>query len=109
MQRGRYNLLLVLAGALALAASAPRVAHAATIPSTPVAGAPAGWMHADIGIAAEGSIAGDTKFDAATGKWTVSGSGSDLWDSAHDDFQYAFIPVKGDGSITARLLSTSGG
>jgi len=108
MQRGRYNLLLVLAGALALAASAPRAAHAAAIPTQPVAGAPAGWMHADIGVAAEGGLAGNTKYDPATGQWTVSGSGSDLWDTAHDDIQYAFTPVKGDGSITARLLSTSG-
>ena len=76
MQRGRYNLLLVLAGALALAASAPRAVHAATIPSQPVAGAPAGWMHADIGVAAEGGIAGNTKYDPATGQWTVSGSGA---------------------------------
>jgi hypothetical protein len=65
-------------------------------------------MHADIGVAAEGGLAGNTKFDPATGQWTVSGSGSDLWDTAHDDIQYAFTPVKGDGSITARLLSTSG-
>jgi hypothetical protein len=108
MQRGRYTVLAVLAGALVVAASAPRAVYAATIPSQPVAGAPAGWMHADIGVGAEGGLAGDTKYDPATGQWTVSGSGSDLWDTAHDDIQYAFTQVKGDGSITARLLSTSG-
>src|SRR5260370_29029930 len=105
MQRFRFISLAVLAGALALAASAPRAAHAATIPHQPVAGAPAGWMHADIGTPA---LAGDTKYDPATGQWTVSGSGSDLWSTATDNIQYAFTPVKGDGSITARLLSTSG-
>jgi hypothetical protein len=105
MQRFRFISLAVLAGALALAASAPRAAHAATIPSQPVAGAPAGWVHADVGTP---GVPGDTKYDPATGQWTVSGSGSDLWDTAHDDIQYAFTPVKGDGSITARLLSTSG-
>lgn len=108
MQRGRYFSLGLLAGALALTASAPRAARAAAIPTTPVAGAPAGWVHTDIGVAAEGGLPGDTKYDAATGQWTVSGSGSDLWDTSHDDIQYAFTPVKGDGSITARLLSTSG-
>jgi hypothetical protein len=107
MHRGRFCYLAVLAGALALA-SAPRMVRAASIPSQPVAGAPAGWMHTDIGVAAEGGLPGDTKYDPATGQWTVSGSGSDLWDTAHDDIQFAFTPVKGDGSITGRLLSTSG-
>jgi regulation of enolase protein 1 (concanavalin A-like superfamily) len=105
MQRGRYVYLAALIGSLACAASAPRAAHAAAVPSKPVAGVD-GWSHADIG---DPSLAGDTKYDAATGKWTILGSGSDLWGSDNDHFQFAYTPIKGDGSVSARLLSTSGG
>src|SRR5207237_229762 len=102
---GRYIYLAVLAGALAVAVSAPRAAHAAAVPSQPVAGVP-GWFHADIGSPV---LAGDTKVDTATGTWTTTGSGSDLWGSADDHFQYSYTSIQGDGSVSARLLSTSGG
>ena len=47
--------LWLLAGALACTVSAPRPAHAAP---PPVSGAPAGWIHEDIGGP---GAAGDTK------------------------------------------------
>jgi hypothetical protein len=53
------------------------------------------------------SAAGSTAVDA-NGVFTIKGSGIDIWDQ-EDHFQFAYQPVKGDGSITARLLSSEGG
>src|SRR5579864_525785 len=104
MQRVRYVHLAVLAGAMALAASAPRAAHAAP-PAVP--GAPAGWVHEDIGGPA---APGDAKVTGtgAAAVWTVSGSGSDIQGSA-DLFHYAYTNLMGDGGITARILSQTPG
>jgi hypothetical protein len=97
MQRGRNFYLLMLAGAVALAASTYRRAYAGPPPSQ--------WKHRDIG---DPAIAGSTDVDDK-GVWTVKGSGGDLWGSDNDHFQYVSTPVTGDGSITARMLSTTGG
>jgi hypothetical protein len=70
-----------------------------------LAAAPSGpWTNKDIGAPA---VAGSTDVDA-TGVWTVKGGGDDIFNNA-DNFQYAFQSVIGDASITARLLSRSGG
>jgi DNA-binding GntR family transcriptional regulator len=42
------------------------------------------------------------------GVFTLQGSGTDIWDQ-EDQFQFAYQPVEGDGSISARLLSSEGG
>jgi regulation of enolase protein 1 (concanavalin A-like superfamily) len=39
-----------------------------------------------------------------TDVWTVTGSGADIWGGA-DQFQYAFRPLSGDGTVTARVVS----
>jgi hypothetical protein len=44
----------------------------------------------------------------AEAKWTITGTGSDIWGSA-DQFQFAYTELTGDGGITARLLSQTGG
>jgi len=96
----RLQYLWVLAGALSISAGA---AHPARAAAAAVPGAPAGWMHEDIG---DPEGAGDSKVtgSGAAAVWTVSGSGSDIQGSA-DHFQYAYLPLTGDGGITARLLS----
>src|SRR5207247_2658106 len=94
-QRGRYIGLALLAGAVIL--TGVRSAQAA---------APSGWTNRDIG---DPGIAGTTNVDDATGVWTVTGSGADLWGTDSDHFQFASTPVDGDGNITARMLSTTGG
>jgi regulation of enolase protein 1 (concanavalin A-like superfamily) len=93
--------LWLMAGALAFAVGA---AHAAP-PAVP--GAPAGWVHEDIGGP---GAAGDSKVTGtgAAAVWTVSGSGSDIQGSA-DQFQYAYTTLMGDGGITARVLSQTPG
>src|SRR5437588_5818409 len=96
--------LWVLAGALAFAVSAPRPAHAAAVA---VPGAPAGWVHEDIGGP---GAAGDSKVTGTgpTAVWTLSGSGNDIQNSA-DEFQYAYTTLTGDGGVTARILSQVAG
>ena len=60
---------------------------------------PAPWLDQDIGaVAAAGSAS------HASGAFTVSGSGADIWDSA-DKFHYAYRPLSGDGEIVARVAS----
>jgi regulation of enolase protein 1 (concanavalin A-like superfamily) len=66
---------------------------------------PAGFTARDIG---DPGMKGSTTVDA-NGKWTVKGSGADLWGSDNDHFQFVSTSVTGDGSITARMLSTTGG
>src|SRR5712692_6512994 len=84
--------------ALALAAALMGVAAEAALAGPPAAP----WQFGDVG---EPQTAGSTDVDANS-VWTVKGSGDDVWGFA-DSFQLAYQPVKGDGSITARLLSRS--
>src|SRR5690348_14870004 len=65
---------------------------------------PGPWLNKDIGAPA---MAGSTDVDA-TGVWTIKGGGDEIYNNA-DNFQYAYQSVIGDASITARLLSRSGG
>lgn len=41
---------------------------------------------------------------SADGRWTVTGGGADIWDTA-DQFHFACQPLTGDGSTTARVTS----
>jgi hypothetical protein len=65
---------------------------------------PTGFTAKDIGLP---GAPGSTTVDAA-GLWTIKGSGIDIW-AQEDHFQFAYQPVKGDGSISARILSADGG
>jgi hypothetical protein len=60
---------------------------------------PTGWTHGDIGAV---PIAGDTTFSA--GRFTVTGSGADIWGSA-DAFHYTYTTLTGDGVIVACVAS----
>ena len=74
------------------------------IRSMPPAGAlPRPWVAEDIGSV---GIAGDAIF--ANDTFSLSGSGSDVWDSA-DGFQFVYQPLRGDGAIVARVASISEG
>ncbi|HEX7132807.1 MAG TPA: LamG-like jellyroll fold domain-containing protein, partial [Iamia sp.] len=54
----------------------------------------------DIGIPP--GIAGSSSYSGGT--YTVAGSGADIWDNA-DHFQFAHVPMTGDGRLTARVVS----
>jgi hypothetical protein len=71
------------------------------------AAAPAGWTAQDIGAPRP---AGKTAVEGsgADAVWAVTGTGSDIWGSG-DQFQFVYTPLNGDGGISARLLSQSGG
>lgn len=46
-------------------------------------------------------IRGDAKYDAASGRYTITGSGADIWGKS-DQFHYVWKQISGDFSITAR-------
>ncbi|MEO6786228.1 MAG: protein kinase [Chthoniobacteraceae bacterium] len=48
--------------------------------------------------------AGSVQFSEADGKFTVKGSGADIWGNA-DAFQFVWQPVAGDCEIVARVVS----
>jgi chitodextrinase len=66
-------------------------------------GAAATWSETDIGaVAAAGSFT-----DNGTAL-TITGSGADIWGTA-DEFHYAYRPLTGDGTLTARVTSITNG
>ncbi len=60
---------------------------------------PAPWVHADIGTV---GLTGSASYSG--GVFTVSGAGADIYGTA-DAFQYAYQPISGDCTITARVAS----
>ncbi len=58
---------------------------------------PDGWSNRDIGTT--GGSASE-----AGGTWTVGGDGADIWDTS-DAFHYVYVPLSGNGQITARVVS----
>ena len=60
---------------------------------------PPGWSDADIGAPGLAGSAGYTN-----GNWTVTGGGSDIWNTA-DQFNFASTSFTGDGTITAQVTS----
>ena len=71
----------------------------ATLNITVTNAVPSGWTAADIGTT---GLAGSASESAGT--WSVSGSGTDIWDTA-DAFQFASQTLTGDGEIRARVTS----
>jgi hypothetical protein len=62
---------------------------------------PAGWESQDIGTT--GGSANESN-----GTWTVIGDGADIWGSS-DAFHYAYVPLIGDGEITAHVVDNGTG
>jgi regulation of enolase protein 1 (concanavalin A-like superfamily) len=62
---------------------------------------PPGWTDADVGAT---GAAGSATYSGGT--FTVRGSGADVWGTA-DAFNYAYMPLSGDGSIVARVATIS--
>lgn len=51
-----------------------------------------------------GGSAGGVRYEEASGTYTVSGSGTDIWNKS-DEFHFAWKQLTGDGSIVARVES----
>jgi hypothetical protein len=62
---------------------------------------PSGWTSQDIGPGGTG-----TGSSYSSGTYTVSGTGCCLWNST-DSFQFAYQTLTGDGTIIARIASTT--
>jgi regulation of enolase protein 1 (concanavalin A-like superfamily) len=91
MFRTKGLALLFITAALAVAAALPAAAQL-----------PAGFAGKAIG-------SGGGSFKAEGGKLTIQGEGADIADTAEDHFFFVSGEVTGDGSMTARLNSVSGG
>jgi len=59
------------------------------------------------GPVGEPGVAGSVQFSEADGKFTIKGSGGDIW-GANDSFYFVWQPVAGDGEIVARVTSVQG-
>lgn len=59
----------------------------------------AAWKTADVGGV---GLAGSLDYEA--GVHVLRGSGADIWNAA-DEFRFAWLPLSGDGEVTARVLS----
>jgi len=66
------------------------------------AGLPSPWKQEDIGAV---TIPGTSFFDGL--QFRLEGSGWGI-DSVHDSFRFTWLPLNGDGTITARLLPEPG-
>lgn len=64
---------------------------------------PEGWRARDIG---EPPTPGSTKYE--NGVFTVTGYGVNLWATDNDHFQFVSREVTGDGTIIARIVSSTG-
>lgn len=62
--------------------------------------------HQDIGTFNNPTTAGNATFSSTTGAYTLSASGSDIWDNA-DHFHYVYKPLVGNGEIIARVVSAT--
>ena len=69
---------------------------AVTPPTLPVP-----WVTQDIGAVGK---AGSASFAAATGTYSVSGAGADIWGTA-DALRFVYQTLSGDGQIVARVAS----
>ena len=76
-----------------------RVVFAVVVSFLIAVGAEGAWENRDIGgVGSAGSVqvAGDV--------YTIRASGDDIW-GADDEFHYMYIPMTGDGDLTARVIS----
>ena len=70
-----------------------------TPPADPL---PSGWSSRDIGAVGKAGSAAESG-----GTFTVRGAGADVWGTS-DAFHYAYRTLSGDGTIVARVASSSG-
>jgi len=72
-------------------------------PPPPSTALPPSWSDRDIGAV---GLAGEATYDSSSGTFSVRGAGADVWGTA-DALNYAYTTLTGDGSIVARVLSTT--
>ena len=72
-----------------------------TTPASGTTNLPPGWAAVDIGSP---GVAGSSSYSG--GRFTVSGSGSDVWGTS-DQFRFTYQSLTGDGQIVARVASVA--
>jgi hypothetical protein len=77
--------------------------HVSISASTVTSTLPSGWKTQDIGTAGQAGSATETG-----DVFTVKSAGADIWGTA-DAFRYAYVPLAGDGSIVARVVTVQNG
>lgn len=87
------------------AATQGSAAGGSTPPPAPSTALPTGWSHQDIGAVGP---TGAATYDSTSTLYTVKGAGADVWGTA-DAFHFAYRTMTGDGTILARVVSTSSG
>ncbi len=93
---GSHTLRAVATDALGATGASALITIVVTAPGV---GLPAPWQDADVGaVGAVGSAAHDA------GTFTLKGAGADIWSNA-DAFHFAWQPVAGNATITARVAS----
>jgi hypothetical protein len=60
----------------------------------------------DVGPAGDPGTAGTATFDNSASKYTLTASGSDIWDVA-DHMQFVYKPMTSDGEIVARVINVN--
>jgi len=85
------NVIRLFVSAVVVALGTSGAAFAQTLPS--------GWSTKDVGAVAAAGAA-----TSASGVFTVTGSGADVWGTA-DEFRYAYTTLNGDGSLVARVVT----
>lgn len=105
MQQGRYVQVAMLAGVLALAVTAVKPAHAGIVNLALDNAQDIGDVHKRPGST---SVQTGVTGSPADAVWTLNGTGDDIWGNA-DSFHFAYTTLTGDGGITARILSQTGG
>ena len=65
---------------------------------------PSGWLDADIGNV---GVVGSATY--ASNAFTVNGGGQSFYVTSADAFHFAYVPLSGDGSISARVANVSTG
>src|SRR5208282_2740101 len=63
---------------------------------------PTGWSDGDVGTV---GVAGNASY--ASGVFTEQAGGSSFLSASTDAFHFAYQPLSGDGTIVARVVSTS--
>lgn len=86
---------------ISILAAATAILATIFLASAALASLPSGWSNGNIGST---GLNGSATF--ASNKYTIKGSGADIWGSS-DAFHYAYQPLTGDGEITARVVSQS--
>jgi phospholipase/lecithinase/hemolysin len=95
---GSYSLSAQASYGAGQTISSPAVGVSVVPPGT--GSIPPPWAEQDIGSV---GFAGSSTYNT-NGTFTVSGSGSDIWDTA-DAFHFVYQPLTGNGSIVARITA----